>query len=119
MDVDDHGQLDEFIDEVRASQRNIVFPHTVRNARSVDAFLWRGSPDPTLVQRIGAWLIGVVLVGSGIGSLWLGAQAHWNHDWIGFGLKISMSLVAVLIGLRVFRNGFPRHRETDSKLSES
>jgi hypothetical protein len=58
----DRKDLDELIDETRAKQRNVVFPDTVRNARSVDAFLWRGSPDAPLVQRIGAWLFGSMFV---------------------------------------------------------
>lgn len=58
--------LDKFIDETRASQRNIVFPDTVRKARSVDAFLWRGSPHPSLVQSIAAWIIGLVFIGIGV-----------------------------------------------------
>lgn len=42
-----HRDLDDFLEESRQRQRNVVFPDTVRNARSVDAFLWKGSPNPT------------------------------------------------------------------------
>lgn len=61
-----HRDLDDFLEESRQRQRNVVFPDTVRNARSVDAFLWRGSPNPTRVQRIGAWLFGLTLIGTGV-----------------------------------------------------
>jgi predicted cobalt transporter CbtA len=38
-------------------------------------FLWRGSPDATLVQRIGAWLLGVTFLGLGIAILMLAREA--------------------------------------------
>jgi hypothetical protein len=98
--------LDDFIDETRASQRNIVFPDTVRNARSVDVFFWRGSPNPSLVQRIAAWMFGVVLVGLGIEIFSLiFASASSLVDVL---LMVSMSVLCVFAGIRIFRNGFPR-----------
>jgi hypothetical protein len=30
-----------------------------------DMFFWRGSPDATLVQRIGVWVLGVTFYGIG------------------------------------------------------
>jgi hypothetical protein len=51
------------ISDTLASQRNIVFPNTVRN----DLFLWKGSPDATRVHRIAAWMLGFVYVGCGVG----------------------------------------------------
>jgi hypothetical protein len=64
-------KLDNFIDKTRSSQRNAILPDTVRNARSIDVFFWRGSPSPSLVQRIAAWLLGLVLIGLGIEFFWL------------------------------------------------
>ena len=66
-----HRNLDEFIEESRARHRNIVFPGTVRNGRSVDAFFWNGSPNPSLFQRIAAWMVGLVFVGLGVTLLGL------------------------------------------------
>jgi hypothetical protein len=110
------GNFDKFIDETRASQRNIVFPDTVRNARSVDLFLWKGSPNPRLVQRIGAWMIGLWLIG--IGMLFMSLAAHTYVEAID-AVKRSEALPPMIVlvimsapfvfgGARVFRNGFPR-----------
>ena len=105
-----HGRdLDKFIDEARASQRNIVFPDTVRNARSADVFLWNGSPDPSLVQRIAAWIFGLAYMGIALEVFFLAVTRRVKD---GFSIDIvilaAMSLSAVLIGIRIFRNGFPR-----------
>ena len=57
--ADHHRELDKFVDEIRDSQRSIVFPDTVRNGRSVDAFFWNGSPHPTCSEnrRVAGWLV--------------------------------------------------------------
>src|SRR6266404_8742491 len=102
--------LDNLIDESRASQWNIVFPDTVRNGRAVDVFLWRGSPNPLLVQRIGAWMFGLLFIGSGLLLFSVAAPMviEEDHSWIGVAVIALISLSFVLIGMRIFRNGFPR-----------
>jgi hypothetical protein len=96
-------KLDTFIEESSARQRNIVFPNTVRNGRSVDAFLWNGSPDPPLVQRIAAWMFGLSFLFMGFAFLAAGF-VHRDDAWI-LGL---LSIPCILLGLKIFRNGFPR-----------
>src|SRR5580704_13317939 len=93
-----HRNLDKLIEETRASQQNIVFPDTVRNGRAVDVFLWRGSPDPTVVQRIAAWLFGLALATPGIRFLWTAAQVRSDNNWVGFGFTILMSLGFISLG---------------------
>lgn len=100
--------LDKFIDESRARQRNIVFPDTVRNGRLIDAFLWKGSPNPPFVQRIAAWMLGLLFVGMGLAFLPLAALAPDEDSWFGYGAMMLISLFCVLVGIRIFRNGFPR-----------
>ena len=101
---------DRFIEGIRARQRNIVFPDTVRNARSVDAFLWKGSPNPTLVQRIGAWMFGLSFTGVGAALCFLGIKGRPDEDQSSLGPWAAMliGIFFVLVGARVFRNGFPR-----------
>ena len=104
-----HRDLDKLIDESRASQRNIVFPDTVRNGRAVDVFLWRGSPNPPLVQRIGAWMLGLLFMGFGLAFLYL-AREDRHGDGLIFSLVVGLiALASFLVGVRIFRNGFPRH----------
>jgi hypothetical protein len=53
--------LDQSIAALREKQSSTVFPDTMRNGKSVDAFLWHGSSDATTVQRVGACLFGIAL----------------------------------------------------------
>jgi len=104
-----HREMEKFIDESRANQRNIVFPDTVRNARSVDAFLWRGSPHPPLVQRIVAWMFGLFNIGIGLLFLLIaGGVRDRYHSWIGSVLTTLVAFFVAWVGIRIFRNGFPR-----------
>jgi len=97
-------KLDEFIDESRASQRNIVFPDTVRNGRSVDVFLWHGSPNPSLVQRIGAWMFGLTFIVIGLSFFGAPFVTDRDYPWI----FAVIGIPCVLVGMKIFRNGFPR-----------
>ena len=97
--------MEKFIDEVRARQRNIVFPDTVRNGRAVDVFLWRGSPNPTLAQRIVAWIFGIVFLAAGLSTLALAVAIH-DHDSL---ITWIPAVPFLYLGIRIFRNGFPRH----------
>ena len=99
---------DELIEDVKARQENTVWPDTLKNGSSVDAFLWRGDPDAPLVQRMGAWIFGITFILGGLG--WLGAafQRHWPV----FGL---LSTFWFFIGGKVFLNGFRKHSKVHSK----
>ena len=108
-DLDKFVDLDKFIDEFRARQENIVFPDTVRNGRSVDLFLWEGSPNPALVQRIAAWMFELVYICGGLEVLYQTVRERVENGFsIGVVFLAAMSLAAVLLGIRVFRNGFAR-----------
>jgi hypothetical protein len=108
-----HRDLDKLIDDARESQRNIVFPDTVRNGRSVDSVLWKGSPNPTFLQKIGAWLFGLTFIGQGLAILLIARQFR-NDDVsrIGVFLVVLVSLSVVLVGIRIFRNGFSRRQKS-------
>jgi hypothetical protein len=91
--------LRRFIEEIKAKQRNTVWPGPLLNGRSVDAFVWKGSPVASLVQRIGLWLIGSFYFAVGVLLLSLARR--------GQSLVLAIiSVGAISIGLRVFFNGF-------------
>jgi hypothetical protein len=92
---------DEFIRDIRDRQRNIVFPDTVRNARPLYVFCWRGSPNPTWPQRVGAWLFGLIFAADG---LFLFTIARENNS----DATALMGYFQILLGAWIFRNGFPR-----------
>jgi hypothetical protein len=102
---DPREPLDKFLDEAAARQRNIDWPDAQRNASSVDKFLWRGSPNPKMVQRIAAWLFGATFIGFGVVFLSLATK---EPSWGDRLLAVSMGLAFAGVGLRTFRNGFPR-----------
>ena len=102
--------LNEFLEEARQRQRNVVFPDTVRNARSVDAFLWKGSGNPTRVQRAGAWLFGLTFIGFGACLITFVGAARSDGEWVGAFVLTSMSVGVIALGIKIFRNGFPRSK---------
>jgi hypothetical protein len=90
-----------WIDDFKAKQRNTVWPDPLINSRGVDEFLWKGSPDAPLVQRIGAWLFGLFFLAAGVAFLELARER-------GSGLLILLALAGLGLGLKVFMNGFRR-----------
>jgi hypothetical protein len=94
---------DQAIEEVRAKQRNTVWPDTIRNSRSVDAFFWKGSPDAPLVQRIGAWIFGLTFILVGLG--WVDVAYERRSPVFGV-----LSIVWFAVGGKVFLNGFRRRK---------
>jgi hypothetical protein len=99
----------KFIEKIKAKQRNTVWPSPMINSRGVDEFLWRGDPDAPLVQRIAAWLFGLVFVLIGLGWFDIAYQKHWRFIGI-------LSLVWFYVGGKVFLNGFRRRKVKVSKI---
>jgi hypothetical protein len=99
-----NADLQKFIEDIRSRQKNTVWPDSLRNGRSVDEFLWKGSASATLVQRMAAWLIGAFFLFAGVVFL---SFARTANSWT---LAI-FALAWVLLGAKVFRNGFqkPQH----------
>ena len=98
-----NSKQDQAIEVVRAKQSNTVWPNTIRNSRSVDAFLWNGSPNASLLQRIGAWIFGLTLILVGVG--WV--DVAYERDWLVFGV---LSIVWFAVGGKLFLNGFRRRK---------
>ena len=93
--------LEKFVGEVRAKQKNILWPDTLRNSRSAYLFLWRGSPNPAPVQRVGAWLFGLTFMGAGLMSI---REARLD----GSVLSMAFAWAWLVLGANTFRNGFRR-----------
>jgi hypothetical protein len=105
MKIKDH---DGVIEEVSGKQSNTFWPDTMKNSSSVDEFLWKGSPDAPLVQRMGAWIFGITFMVAGLAVLLI---THKEQSWI----DIVVSIVSFSIGIKVFLNGFRRRKATRHK----
>jgi hypothetical protein len=98
-----------YIEEIKAKQRNTVWPGPMINSRGVDEFLWRGSPDATLVQRMAAWIFGLTFIFGGF--LWV--DVAYERHWRVFG---ALSIVWFLVGGKVFLNGFRKRKAKATKV---
>ncbi len=93
-------------EEIRSKQNNIVWPGPLVNSRGVDAYFWKGSPTPTIIQRLAAWLFAIVDLG---GALMLAILARR----IGGSALILLGGMAVLVfalGIKTFSNGFAKRK---------
>jgi hypothetical protein len=66
--VEDHhkpSDQQKVIDELKAMPKNLIWPNTLMNSGGVDAFFLKGSPNPTMVQRIAALLFGLAFMALG------------------------------------------------------
>lgn len=73
-----------------------MWPGFVSNARRIDEVLFRGSADAPLVQRIGAWLMGLAAILVGIGLILVGVKEALLAIVLGF-------VFVVLGGFWIFR----------------
>jgi len=95
------------IDEINSQQRNLQWYDILRNSRGIDDFFWWGSPHPTRVQRTAAWLCGLMEIGLGVE--FLGLAIRDRHQTRLDRLTVAMAtLILLYVGIRTFRNGFPR-----------
>jgi hypothetical protein len=101
-------EIDHLIEDAKKRQRNIVFPDTVRNARSIDAYFWRGSPDAPLVQRVAAWLIGLTFVGGGFCLI---EAIRSREEESGAFLTNLVALLVIAVGAKTFYNGCKRRKK--------
>jgi hypothetical protein len=52
-------ELDSYIEDLKARQRNLIWPDVLRGGRTVDELFWKGSRDAPLVQRVGVLIVAV------------------------------------------------------------
>jgi hypothetical protein len=104
-EISDHESV---IEEIEAKQKNTVWPDTLRNSRSVDAFLWKGDPGAPLVQRMGAWIFGLFFILAGLG--WV--DVAYEKESIVFGV---LSIGWFLVGAKIFLNGFRKRTTQKNK----
>lgn len=92
---------EDFVAEIRARQRNIVWPAPQVNGRLAGKLLWKGSENATPVQRAGIAIFGLFYLLAGLVFL---SFAKGNHSRVG----VIFAFLWLLLGARVFRNAFRR-----------
>lgn len=98
------SELDRIREEAEMKQRAILWPDMLRSGRTVDEFLWKGSPRATPIQRIGLALFGILFLFCAALSTILIFRDMWAEKIIG-GIIGSLSVTA---GTRLMMNAF-RH----------
>ena len=92
--------MDRFLQEMRDRQRNIV-PGRGWNGLPFYNLLWKGSSNPTPVQRIGVVLIATcLLLGAGSSLLQMASYPHvLRGNWISYYLGMPVSLALLCFGV--------------------
>ena len=108
MKKEEHS-FERIREDVEAGQRSTVWPDTVRNGSSVDAFLWKGDPHAKPIQRAGLIVFAFMFLFFAIVIASLAFQKGFGDGWK---IDLIMALPALLISMRLFRNAFlrpPKH----------
>lgn len=89
----DPKNMDEFIERLRASQKNLIWPDYLSGGRRVDEVLFKVSSTAPLIHRIVGWVFGFLIACGGVGLLFLSSRSF---------LAVFLSLGTALIGVYVF-----------------
>ena len=92
-------QQQRLVEEIKAKQSNTLWPDAIKNSRGVDEFLWKGSPNAPMVQRIGAWIFGLFFLMAGLSFLDVAYERQAP-------LVLVISLAFFALGTRICLNGF-------------
>jgi len=98
-------EFEQVREEMEAKQKATVWPDTLRNGLSVDAFLWKGDPHAKPVQRAGLIIFALTFLLLAIAML-SAFIAKRSED--GSFLGLLLSLGSFLISIRLLRNAFLR-----------
>lgn len=96
------------LEEIKTRQKNTIWPDTLLNGRSVDEFLWKGSADAPLVQRVGACIFGATFMLLAVALIEADREASPDRKSIAF---VILAVLFFGVGLKVFVNGFRRRRK--------
>jgi len=93
-------------DDVRARQRNTIWPDTLRNETTLLGFLWNGCPTATGIQRAGIAVISLIffLVPS-LGLLYVAALKAETRSPL---VPVLVSAPVLAIGCKLLLSAF-RH----------
>jgi hypothetical protein len=102
---DGHPSVDEVIADAKVAQRSTVFPDTLRGGRSVDAFLWRGDPNATTVQRVALIIFAITFLSMSIAFVDIFLKEGISSDKL---IYLYISIGFILISVRLIWKAFRR-----------
>jgi phosphotransferase system glucose/maltose/N-acetylglucosamine-specific IIC component len=101
----DDPKFAELREDIEAKQKATVWPDTMRNGSSVDAFLWKGDPQAKPIQRAGLVVFGFAFLIFAIVIASIPFEKNFEDGGV---IDFLMALFALLISLRLFRNALLR-----------
>jgi len=108
--MEEPKRFEQIGQEVEDSQRATVWPDTIRNGSSIDAFLWRGDPNAMPIQRAGLVVFALAFLLLAIVFATIPFQKKFEEGWV---IEFCLALLLLLVSMRLIRNAFlrpPRHR---------
>jgi hypothetical protein len=110
---DDHS-FEQIREDVAARQRATVWPDTLRNGATIDAFLWKGDPNAKPVQRVGLIIFALFFLLLGLFLMAIPFQRDFED---GSSIVFLAALIPILLTVRLLRNAFlrPRKHRGDSE----
>ncbi len=108
-------EFEEIREDIDAKQRATVWPDTLRNGSSVDAFLWRGDPRAKPIQRAGLVVFGLtfLLLAIAIGSIPF--DRDFPDGWV---VDFLLALFLLLLSMRLFRNALLRSKNPEREIDQ-
>jgi hypothetical protein len=107
-----HSGKRDWLQDIDARQRNIVFPDTVRNEGRFWRNLWEGKQPPNLAQLAGVLILLLFWGGFLVTTLWIlwptGNAPWWQKLVNGYGVYIVV--VGALLTFIVVGNHRARHK---------
>ena len=104
----------EFVTDAEARQSNLLFPDLLRNFLQHNYFAWNGSPNNTLVKRIGLVLLSLIPFTYSLSVLYTLVPPSADHVPVAeFVVGVIFGLPFTLITARLLRNAFRRNREIE------
>lgn len=95
----DKEDLDSYIGSIEERQKNVTWPHLLRNGRSADEVIWKGVRDAPLVQRIGVAIFALAFIMVGIALVSMASQ-------LGSRVTVWVGAMMLLAGAWMMRNAF-------------
>jgi hypothetical protein len=113
--MEDRPRFAEIREDVEARQKATVWPDTLRNGSSVDAFLWRGDPHAKPIQRAGLVVFGLTFLLLAIGIASIPFDKDFPDGWI---VDFLVALFLLVISIHLFRNALLRSKNSRHEIDQ-